>query len=230
MPDPVLSCQGLRKAYASPSGELPVLRGVDLALAAGETVAVMGESGAGKSTLLQVLGGLDRPDAGELRWEGARVDGLSGRELARRRAGSLGFVFQSYQLMPELDARDNVALALRIAGGSGRRKALAVADRLLGDVGLGARARHLPSALSGGECQRVALARALANRPRLLLADEPTGNLDEASGSAVMDLLLRLAHDQGVAVLLVTHSTAHAARCSRRLVLRGGVLAPAQGG
>ena len=224
MPEPVLRCSGLRKAYRSPSGELPVLRGVDLELAAGETVAVTGESGAGKSTLLQVLGGLDCADGGELWWGGERVDVLGGRELARRRAGSLGFVFQSYQLMPELDARENVALALRVAGLSGRREALASADRLLASVGLAARARHLPSALSGGECQRVALARALANRPRILLADEPTGNLDEASGAAVMDLLLGLAREQGAAVLLVTHSRSHADRCGRRLVLRGGVL------
>jgi len=226
MPEPVLRCSGLAKAYRSPSGELPVLRGVDLELAPGETVAVTGESGAGKSTLLQVLGGLDRADRGELWWAGERVDGLGGRELARRRAGSLGFVFQSYQLMPELDARENVALALRVAGLAGRREALVAADRLLASVGLAARARHLPSALSGGECQRVALARAMANRPRLLLADEPTGNLDEASGGAVMDLLLGLAREQGAAVLLVTHSRAHADRCARRLVLRGGLLAP----
>lgn len=226
MPEAVLRCSGLRKGYRSPSGELPVLRGVDLELAAGETVAVTGESGAGKSTLLQVLGGLDRADGGELWWGGERVDALDGRELARRRAGSLGFVFQSYQLMPELDARENVALALRVAGLSGRREALASADRLLASVGLAARARHLPSALSGGECQRVALARALANRPRILLADEPTGNLDEASGAAVMDLLLGLAREQGAAVLLVTHSRSHADRCARRLVLRGGVLGP----
>lgn len=226
MPEPVLRCQGLRKAYRSPAGELPVLRGVDLELAPGETVAVMGESGAGKSTLLQVLGGLDRADAGELRWGEVRVDRLTGRALAARRAGFLGFVFQSYQLMPELDARENVALALRIAGACRAREALAAADALLGSVGLAARARHLPSALSGGECQRVALARAMANRPRLLLADEPTGNLDEASGGAVMDLLLGLARERGAAVLLVTHSAAHAARCSRRLVLRGGALLP----
>lgn len=227
MPEAVLSCSGLRKAFRTPGGELPVLCGVDLELQAGETVAVTGESGAGKSTLLQVLGGLDRADAGELRWEGARVDGLSGRELARRRAASLGFVFQSYQLMPELDARENVALARRVAGLGGEREALADADRLLASVGLAERTRHSPAALSGGECQRVALARALANQPRILLADEPTGNLDERSGALVMDLLLALARERGAAVLLVTHSAAHAARCSRRLALRGGLLAPA---
>jgi ABC-type lipoprotein export system ATPase subunit len=226
MPDPVLRCVGLRKAYVTPSGELPVLRGVELELAAGEIVAITGESGAGKSTLLQVLGGLDRADGGELWWAGKRVDGLTGRELARRRSGTLGFVFQNYQLMPELDARENIALAARIAGASGSR-ALDAADRLLGVVGLSSRARHLPSALSGGECQRVALARALVNQPSLLLADEPTGNLDESSGGSVMELILALAREEGAAVLLVTHSPVHAARAGRRMVLRGGVLAAA---
>lgn len=227
MPEPVLRCAGLRKAYRSPAGELPVLQGVDLALAPGEVVAVTGESGAGKTTLLQVLGGLDRADAGELWWDGRRVDGLSGRELSRRRGGALGFVFQSYQLMPELDARDNVALAARVALGRPRAAALAEADRLLASVGLAGRGRHLPSALSGGECQRVALARALGTGPRVLLADEPTGNLDEASGAAVMELLLALARERGAAVLLVTHSPSHAARADRRLALRAGLLAPA---
>jgi len=224
MPDPVLRCAGLRKAYRSPAGEVPVLRGVDLALAPGEVAAVTGDSGAGKTTLLQVLGGLDRADGGELWWDGRRVDGLGARELARRRAGAIGLVFQSYQLMPELDARDNVALAARIAPGRSRAEALAEADRLLAAVGLAARGRHLPAALSGGECQRVALARALVNRPRVLLADEPTGNLDESSGAAAMDLLLSLAREHGAAVLLVTHSPVHAARADRRLVLRGGEL------
>ncbi len=225
MPEAVLACRGLSKAYRSPAGELPVLRGAELEVARGEVVAITGESGAGKTTLLQVLGGLDRPDAGELLWQGRRVDGLAAGELAARRA-ALGFVFQNYQLMPELDARENVALAARIHGRPAR-EALAEADRLLVAVGLAARARHLPATLSGGECQRVALARALVNRPAILLADEPTGNLDEASGAAVMDLLLALARADGAAVLLVTHSAAHAARADRRLALRAGRLAPA---
>ena len=225
MPEPVLACRGLAKAYRSPAGELPVLRGADLEVARGEVVAITGDSGAGKTTLLQVLGGLDRADSGELSWQGRRVDGLPAAALAARRA-ALGFVFQNYQLMPELDARENVALAARIHGRPSR-EALAEADRLLAAVGLAARARHLPAALSGGECQRVALARALVNRPAILLADEPTGNLDEASGAAVMDLLLALARADGAAVLLVTHSPAHAARADRRLALRAGRLAPA---
>jgi len=226
MPDIVLACRGLTKAYRSPAGELPVLRGVDLELARGEVVAVTGESGAGKTTLLQVLGGLDAPDAGELAWEGRPVARLSAAERARLRSAAMGFVFQNYQLMPELDARENVALAARIRGRPAA-EALAAADRLLAAVGLAGRGRHLPSALSGGECQRVALARALVNRPALLLADEPTGNLDEASGAAVMDLLISLARADGAAVLLITHSAAHAARADRRLALSGGRLRPA---
>ncbi len=225
MPEPVLACRGLAKAYRSPAGELPVLRGADLEVARGEVVAITGDSGAGKTTLLQVLGGLDRADSGELSWQGRRVDGLPAAALAARRA-ALGFVFQNYQLMPELDARENVALAARIHGRPAR-EALAEADRLLAAVGLAARARHLPAALSGGQRQRVALARALVNRPAILLADEPTGNLDEASGAAVMDLLLGLARADGAAVLLVTHSPAHAARADRRLALRAGRLGPA---
>lgn len=226
MPDPVLQCAGLAKAYRSAAGVIEVLRRVDLSVAAGETVSIRGASGAGKTTLLQVLGGLDRADRGELSWAGRRVDGLGASALAGLRARHVGFVFQNYQLMPELDARDNVALAARIAGAP-TAVARARADELLGLVGLAARADHLPSALSGGECQRVALARALVNRPALLLADEPTGNLDEATGAAVMDLLLSVCRAQGTALILVTHSPDFARLAGRRLVLRAGELSPA---
>ncbi len=218
----VLRSLGLTKAYGSSAGPLPILRGIDLSVAAGESVAITGESGAGKTTLLQILGGLDRADAGELWWGSQRVDGLSRSEVTARRT-NLGFVFQNYQLMPELNARENIALAARIQGQSSLR-ALAAADELLARVGLTARALHLPSALSGGECQRVALARALVNRPSLVLADEPTGNLDETTGAAVMDLLLRLVQEQGAGLLLVTHSMKHAARASRQLILQNGTL------
>lgn len=221
----VLRSVGLTKSYGSAAGPLPILRGIDLTVAAGESVAITGESGVGKTTLLQILGGLDNADAGELWWGSQRVDPLSRREVAARRT-NLGFVFQNYQLMPELNARENVALAARIQG-QARSQALAAADVLLARVGLSARALHLPAALSGGECQRVALARALMNRPALVLADEPTGNLDEITGSAVMDLLLQLVHEQGAGLLLVTHSMKHAARASRRLVLQNGTLHPA---
>lgn len=226
MPEPVLQCRGLAKAYRSAAGSIEVLRRVDLAVAAGESVSIRGASGAGKTTLLQVLGGLDRPDRGELSWSGRRVDGLGASALAGWRARQVGFVFQNYQLMPELDALDNVALAGRIAG-SPAAAARARARELLGLVGLSARAAHLPSALSGGECQRVALARALVNRPPILLADEPTGNLDEATGAAVMELLLSVCRAQGTALVLVTHSADFARLTGRQLLLRAGELTPA---
>lgn len=226
MSDPVLSCSGLAKAYRSPSGSIEVLRRVNLTVSVGESVSIRGASGAGKTTLLQVLGGLDRADCGELAWSGRRVDGLSATALASLRARQVGFVFQNYQLMPELDARDNVALAARIAGLT-TVAARARANELLGLVGLSARADHLPSALSGGECQRVALARALVNRPPLLLADEPTGNLDESTGAAVMELLLSICRAQGTALVLVTHSADFARLAARQLVLRSGELTPA---
>lgn len=226
MPDPVLHCSGLAKAYRSPSGSIEVLRRVDLTVSPGACVSIRGASGAGKTTLLQVLGGLDRADRGELAWSGRRVDGLSAAALAGLRARQIGFVFQNYQLMPELDARDNVALAARIAG-SAVAAARARADELLGLVGLSARATHLPSSLSGGECQRVALARALVNRPALILADEPTGNLDESTGAAVMELLLSICRTQGTALVLVTHSADFARLAGRQLVLRSGELSPA---
>lgn len=226
MPEPVLQCTGLAKAYRSAAGLIEVLRRVDLAVAPSESVSIRGASGAGKTTLLQVLGGLDRADRGELSWSGRRVDGLGASALAGLRARQVGFVFQNYQLMPELDARDNVALAGRIAGASSAT-ARARADALLGLVGLSARARHLPAALSGGECQRVALARALVNRPPILLADEPTGNLDEATGAAVMDLLLSVCRAEGTALVLVTHSADFARLAGRQLVLRSGELTPA---
>jgi len=226
MPEPVLHGSGLAKAYRSPSGSIEVLRRVDLRVAPGESVSIRGASGAGKTTLLQVLGGLDRADRGELSWSGRRVDGLSASALAGLRARQVGFVFQNYQLMPELDARDNVALAARIAGAAAD-VARARASELLALVGLSARSAHLPAALSGGECQRVALARALVNRPALLLADEPTGNLDEATGAAVMDLLLSVCRAQGTALVLVTHSADFARLADRQLVLRSGELSPA---
>ena len=226
MPDPVLQCSGLAKAYRSAAGPVEVLRRVDLAVAAGESVSIRGASGSGKTTLLQVLGGLDRADRGELLWAGRRIDGLGPAVLAGLRARHVGFVFQNYQLMPELDARDNVALAGRIAG-LGAVASAARAEALLDLVGLAGRVRHLPSALSGGECQRVALARALVNRPALLLADEPTGNLDEATGAAVMQLLLEVCRAQGAALVLVTHSADFARLTGRQLVLRGGELLPA---
>ena len=240
---PILQASGLHKSYLSGERRIEVLRGVDLAVSAGESVSIRGESGSGKSTLLNLLSGLDAPDAGELRWEGAAtLDPV-------RRGRLLGLVFQAFYLIPELTALDNVLMADRIAGNPGR----ASSDRrllermmpwvwrlaatllrpddskiktraldLLKRVGLEDRATHIPSQLSGGERQRVAIARALMNRPKLILADEPTGNLDEGSGDAIIDLLLSLCREEGCALVLVTHNAAHAARCARRLFLREG--------
>ena len=206
MPEPtiVLSARGLQKSFASPAGPLAVLRSVDLVVHAGESVSIRGSSGSGKTTLLQLLGGL---------------------VPARKNLGKgVGFVFQNYQLMPELNALENVLLAAQVAG---RPAAAAEAQALLESVGLGSRLRHLPAQLSGGECQRVAIARALINRPSVLLADEPTGNLDEATGAEVMRLLLEVVAQRGTALVLVTHSREVAARTDRQWVLSNGVLSPA---
>jgi predicted ABC-type transport system involved in lysophospholipase L1 biosynthesis ATPase subunit len=188
---------------------------------AGESVSIRGSSGSGKTTLLQLLGGLDVADAGEANFL------LPGRGLvpAHLNLGKgVGFVFQNYQLMPELNALENVRLAAQVAG---RPATGADAYALLESVGLGGRVRHLPSQLSGGECQRVAIARALINRPSVLLADEPTGNLDEATGAEVMRLLLQVVAESGTALVLVTHSREFAARTDRQWVLSNGVLSPA---
>ena len=218
MNDAVLSARGLRKSFPCGDAVLEVLRGVDLDVAAGESVSIRGESGSGKSTLLNLLAGLDAPDSGSVTWGG------SPDTRASRRAAYLGMVFQSFYLVPELDAFSNVLLARRILGGvdaAARERARA----LLGEVGLAARAHHLPAHLSGGERQRVALARALMNEPRLIVADEPTGNLDERTGNEVVDLLLGLCSSANTALVLVTHNAAHAAKTRRSLTLTAGVFA-----
>jgi putative ABC transport system ATP-binding protein/lipoprotein-releasing system ATP-binding protein len=215
--DPVLSARALRKTFPSGDALLEVLRGVDLDIAAGESISIRGESGSGKSTLLNLLAGLDAPDSGSVAWAGSRDTG------ARRRASYLGMVFQSFYLVPELDAFANVLLARRILGGVDKA-ARARARELLGHVGLSERAHHLPAHLSGGERQRVALARALMNSPRLILADEPTGNLDEGTGNAVVELLLGLCSSANAALVLVTHNAAHAAKTRRSLALTKGRL------
>ena len=202
MPDIVLQAHGLAKAFASPAGPLPVLTDVSLEIFAGESVSIRGSSGSGKTTLLQQLGGLDQPDSGEVRILAPGSGLVAPRSSLGR---GVGFVFQNYQLMPELTALENVALAARIAGVPSV-SATAAARSLLTQVGLGARLEHLPSKLSGGECQRVAIARALVNRPSVILADEPTGNLDERTGAEIMDLLLGVVAERGAALILVTHS------------------------
>lgn len=213
----ILEASDLHKTYVSGERRLEVLHGVSLTVEEGESVSVRGESGSGKSTLLHLLAGLDAPDSGFVTWDGVRNTG------AGRRARFLGMVFQSFYLIPELDALANVLMAARVAGkvdAAARKRAL----DLLGRVGLAERAHHLPSQLSGGERQRVAVARALMNSPRLLLADEPTGNLDEKTGDSIIDLLLGLCAEQRIALVLVTHNAAHAARAARTLFMRDGVL------
>ena len=219
MSDQVLCVRGLRKSYQSGDRRIEVLSGVDLEIPAGESISVRGESGSGKSTLLNLLAGLDEKDAGEISWAGSKGLGAGGR------AAFLGMVFQAFYLIPELDARANVLMAARMLGIPGAA-ARARADALLARVGLGERTGHLPSQLSGGERQRVAVARALMNRPRLLLADEPTGNLDERTGAAVIDLLLELCVETNTALVLVTHNAAHAARTGRSFLLQNGLLKP----
>jgi len=218
--DPVLSARGLRKSYRSGEATLEVLRGVDLDVAAGESVSIRGESGSGKSTLLNLLAGLDAPDTGTVTWGGSPETG------AARRAAYLGMVFQSFYLVPELDAYANVLLARRILG-KVDAAARARARDLLAQVGLSERGHHLPSQLSGGERQRVALARALMNGPRLIVADEPTGNLDEKTGNEVIDLLLGLCSSANTALILVTHNGAHAAKTRRSLHMAAGTLGAA---
>lgn len=212
----VLNARALRKTYLSGSQRLDVLRDVTLDVAAGESVSIRGESGSGKSTLLNLLSGLDQPDGGTIEWAGAAPS-------PGRRADFLGMVFQSFYLIPELNAEQNILMAARIRGRPGAAERNRARD-LLARVGLAERARHLPMQLSGGERQRVAVARALINSPKLILADEPTGNLDEHTGDAVIEQLLALCRDTGTALVLVTHNIAHAKKANRSLFLHDGTL------
>ncbi len=219
----VLQAVGLRKTYPSGDKTLGVLDNVSLAVVAGESVSIRGESGSGKSTLLNLLAGLDRPDAGELFWGAEAAHQLTLGELTARRGRFLGMVFQAYYLIPEIDALANVLLGARLVGSIGAAERARAAD-LLKRVGLAERGHHLPSQLSGGERQRVAVARALMNHPPVLLADEPTGNLDERTGDEVTELLLRVCADEKAALVLVTHNPAHAKKTSRQLLLKAGAL------
>ena len=216
MSNAVLEARALAKSYLSGDRRIEVLRDVDLAVASGESVSIRGESGSGKSTLLNLISGLDSPESGELSWAGAPVSGDA-------RAKFLGMVFQSFYLIPEIDALANVLMAARMIGVPGAAERARAKD-LLSRVGLAERATHLPAQLSGGERQRVAVARALMNSPKLLLADEPTGNLDEQTGDAVIELLLSLCRETGTALVLVTHNVAHAKKTSRQLFLHEGRL------
>ena len=216
----VVQARGLRKEYGSGAGLVRALDAVDLEVSRGETVAVMGPSGCGKSTLLHVLGGLDRPAAGELTVAGRRVDQLSERALANLRCQEIGFVFQAFHLVDELTAQENVELPALLAGCSpGQARARAAA--LLEQTGLADRARHRPATLSGGQRQRVAIARALANDPQLVLADEPTGNLDSTAAFEVLGLLEDL-HARGLTLVIVTHDERIAATADRLISMRDG--------
>jgi lipoprotein-releasing system ATP-binding protein len=221
---PAIVARGLWRVYRGGGGsELTVLAGVDLEVSAGEAVAIVGASGAGKSTLLHLLGGLDRPTAGDVIVEGHALGGLSSVELAGFRNRSIGFVFQFHHLLREFSAEENVMMPLLIAG-LPLREARDLARGLLAEVGLSERATHRPAQLSGGEQQRVAVARALVNQPRVVLADEPSGNLDTHTSEQLHDLFFRLRADHGVALVLATHNRELADRTDRVLRVRDGKL------
>jgi len=215
----ILSLEGVGRQLPSGGKMLQVLADVDLDVAEGEFVAVLGPSGSGKSTLLALMAGLDRPSSGRVVVAGERIDRLSEDRLALMRRHTIGFVFQSFQLLGNFTARENIMLPMELLGRSDARSR---ADRLLESVGLADRGHHYPSQLSGGEQQRVALARAFAPKPALLLADEPTGNLDGATGRVVLDLLTEMRASEGATLVLVTHDPAVAALADRRIHLRDG--------
>ena len=222
-----LSCHGLVRHFREQRQVLEVLRGVDLTIEPGERVAVVGASGSGKTTLLQLLGGLDTPTRGWVELEGRNFSAMSPAERGKQRNLHVGFVYQFHHLLPEFSAVENVAMPLLIRG-SATAGALAGARELLEKVGLGERLSHRPAKLSGGERQRVAVARALITRPSVVLADEPTGNLDPESGEQVFRLLLELNRDTGAALVVVTHDLNRARRMDRVLALRDGLLAAAE--
>ena len=219
----VLEAQGLGKEVSSPEGPLAIVRDVSLQVRAGESVAIVGASGAGKSTLLALLAGLDLPSTGRVLLAGQDLNALDEDGRARLRAERVGFVFQSFHLVPALTALENVMLPLELAG---RRDARAGAREALERVGLGSRVGHYPRQLSGGEQQRVAIARAFVVRPAVLFADEPTGNLDTATGGRIADLLFDLNASSGTTIVLVTHDRTLAARCGRVCIMEAGQLAP----
>lgn len=215
----MLEAKGIQKHY----GDLPVLKGVDLFVGAGEIVSIVGSSGAGKSTLLHILGTLDRPDAGEVWLDGQRIDALQGRRLATFRNRQAGFVFQFHHLLPEFTALENVCIPGWIARQK-PRELEARARTLLERLGLSDRCQHKPSQLSGGEQQRVAVARALVNRPRVVFADEPTGNLDSTNARQLHELFLRLREEQGQTFLIVTHNEELARMSDRVIHMRDGLI------
>jgi putative ABC transport system ATP-binding protein len=218
-PDSMVLLDDVRLTLASDAGAVNVLRGISLAVAPGETVSVVGPSGSGKSTMMMIIGGLERPSAGRVVVAGSDLNGMNEDALARFRRDRIGIVFQSFHLVPTMNAVENVAIPLELAG---RRDAFARAEAGLEAVGLGHRLLHYPGQLSGGEQQRVALARAFAIAPKLLLADEPTGNLDTATGRLVIDLLFTLQAQHGTTLVLITHDASLAQRCDRIIRLADG--------
>jgi lipoprotein-releasing system ATP-binding protein len=226
MSDPILTLKGITKAYnAGKPNEITVLRGIDLTISSGEVVALVAPSGAGKSTLLHIAGLLDTPDAGQVAIAGADLTGKPDRLRTRVRRAEVGFIYQFHHLLPEFTALENIVLP-QLANGISRSVAESHAHQLLGRVGIAARSDHRPAALSGGEQQRVAFCRALANAPRLLLADEPTGNLDPATSDQVFGALMDLVRGTGLSALIATHNLDLAARMDRQIRLDAGQLVP----
>ena len=217
----LLRVKDIHKTYQTADGPFEVLRGIDLSLDAGETLALTGESGSGKSTLLHLIGGLDTPDSGQILLQDQDIAPMDDTARAGLRRGTVGVVFQQFNLIPSLKVIDNIAFQARLANQHDPDWAASLADRM----GLGSQLSKYPEQLSGGQQQRVAIARTLAAKPRLVLADEPTGNLDEATAATVMDLMLELVSETGAGLLMVTHSEALAGRMSRRLHLRAGRVA-----
>jgi putative ABC transport system ATP-binding protein len=222
MEDPIITARGLTKIYGRDATEVRALDGVDFAVERGEFVAIMGPSGSGKSTLLHIIGALEPPTGGTVALDGERYDGLDDNELTRLRRERLGFVFQFFNLLPSLSALENVLLPALIARRHGADALHGRAHELLGRMGLAGRAEHTPSELSGGEQQRVAIARALLLSPKVVLADEPTGNLDSRAGAEILRLLRELNRGEGVTVVMVTHDPSAAAVADRVVFLRDG--------
>ena len=218
-----LALENIRKTYHQAGGELEILRGATLAISPGEIVALVGPSGAGKSTLLHIAGLLDRPTAGSVRLGGEDCAAMSDDRRTAVRRTELGFVYQFHHLLPEFSALENIVLPQMI-NRKPRREARVVAEALLGQIGLSERASHRPARLSGGEQQRIAIARALANQPSVLIADEPTGNLDRRTAGMVFDMLLEVVRARGVAALIATHNPELAERLDRRLILEDGIV------
>ena len=218
--NPIIEVKGVGKRVSDASGELVILDAIDLQVEAGESLAIVGESGSGKSTLLGLLAGLDSASSGTIALMGQELSGLDEDQRAALRGQSVGFVFQSFQLMPHLNALENVMLPLELRGDTAGARERATA--LLESVGLGARTRHYPRLLSGGEQQRVALARAFVTRPAILFADEPTGSLDAATGDAISDLMFEMNQTHGATLVLVTHDLDLARRCGRSVTIEAG--------